>query len=155
MPQVAIPSRRNPLEMPPAVHIQEQHINITKAIVGKEPIMEAVDDVTEWINSVWKQFLGYGTVICTLVMLIFCMAWCFRRSAGTQGQGPRTEPPVVFYHSASTGQETTVAATNQENDGTAVVDIKQVDGATPPPCHQPPATPANTSKPLDLSLIHI
>ena len=45
-------------------------MNITKAIVGKEPIMEAVDDVTEWVNSVWKKFLGYGTAICSLVMLL-------------------------------------------------------------------------------------
>ena len=85
------------MEMPPTITIHEQHINITKAVVGKEPIMEAMGDVTEWVNSVWKQFLGYGTAICTLVMLIFCMAWCFRRSQGTQGQGSRTEPPVVSF----------------------------------------------------------
>ena len=153
MPQVAIPSRRDRLDMPTAVNIQEQHINITKAIVGKEPIMEAVDDVTEWVNSVWKKFLGYGTAICALVMLIFCMAWCFRRSVSTQGQGPRTEQPVVSYHSSPTDQETTVATihqnVDQDIDNTAVGDTKQRQQATPPPCHRPPASPANKGTPLD------
>ena len=96
-----------------------------------------MDDVMEWINSVWKQFLGYGAAVCTLVMLIFCMAWCFRRSAGTTGQGPRKEPPTVIYHSASRGQETTAAATSQDTCSTAVGEISKVDVATPPPCHKP------------------
>ena len=159
MPQVAIPSRRDRLDMPTAVNIQEQHINITKAIVGKEPIMEAVDDVTEWINSVWKKFLGYGTAICTLVMLIFCMAWCFRRSVSTQGQGPRTEQPVVSYHSSPTDQETTVATIHQnvdrDIDNTAAGDTKQRQQATPPPCHRPPASPANKGTPTDEDTVEV
>ena len=111
------------MEIPAPVNIHEQHINITKAIVGKEPIMEAMDDVTEWVNSVWRQFLGYGTAICALVMLMFCMTWCFRRSLGKQGQGPRPNTPVVTYHSTSAPQETTATSANKSKDGTAMVDI--------------------------------
>ena len=89
--------------------------------------MDAIEDVQEWINSVWRGFLGYGAAICSLVMLIFCMAWCFRRTARNQAPPPAERVQVIFH--------------DQQEDRDPQVELpRAVATATPPPCvTAPPA----------------
>ena len=88
MPSIDLTPRRRPHRlMEPAV-VNKHHLDINRTVVGQEPVMDAIDDIQEWVNSMWRGFLGYGAAICSLVMLIFCMAWCFRRSARTPAPAP-------------------------------------------------------------------
>ena len=97
MPSIDLRPRRQPHKlMEPAV-VNKHHLDINRTVVGQEPVMDAIDDVQEWINSMWRGFLGYGAAICSLVMLIFCMAWCFRRSARTPAPGPADRIQVTFH----------------------------------------------------------
>ena len=127
MPNIDLTPGRRPHKLEEPVKVHPQHLDINRTVVGQEPVMDAIEDVQEWINSVWRGFLGYGAAICSLVMLIFCMAWCFRRTARNQAPPPAERVQVIFH--------------DQQEDRDPQVELpRAVATATPPPCvTAPPA----------------
>ena len=132
MPQVVITTRRQPHQMPDQVTVNQQHLNINVTIVGKEPVVEGMDSVKEWVNSVWREFLGYGAAVSALIMLIFGMAWCFRRTAQTNEHTTGQEQIRVIYHQRSPGSEPTQTSTAQSKS-----DTQPAVPITPPACPTP------------------
>ena len=124
MPKIDLIPRRRPHRLQEPVKVSKEHMDINSTTVGKEPVLDALDDVQEWINSVWRGFLGYGAAICSLVMLIFCMAWGFRRSARTPPTAPKDQIQITFNRE----QEEVTAQTEPQQTPAQV---------TPPPCRYP------------------
>ena len=133
MPSIDLTPRRRPHRLQEPVVVDRQHLDINKTVVGQEPVMDAIDDIQEWVNSMWRGFLGYGAAICSLVMLIFCMAWCFRRSARTPAPAPTDRIQVTFHK-------------DQEVVETQVEPRPAAGPATPPPCEAPPTATRTTPK---------
>ena len=100
MPALNIPTTKTPKKLPPNPTVHSGKLNMTDMSVGNEPIIDAGDSIRVWMNGVWVKFLGYGTALCILIMLLFCMVGNLRRTIRTSPPRPSVIKDIEVHFSS-------------------------------------------------------